>query len=237
MSIKSIVSLSGGIDSATVLASTLDAGEDVRAVAFDYGSKHGLYELTAAEQIAGHYQIPLQVLDLTHIFKHFDSNLLKTGGDIPEGHYEDDSMVLTVVPARNIIFASILVGYAWTQEASYVHLGVHAGDHAIYPDCRPDFYSAMSQAVHLGTDGRIGLTAPFLHKNKAEIVKIGTELKVPYHLTRTCYKEQLVPCGLCGACQERKEAFALNEIQDPYYYENKENALKRTSASKPDKCN
>jgi len=147
---------------------------------------------------------------------------LLTGGDIPEGHYEDESMSRTVVPGRNIIFASILTGVAWSLGAEEVWLGIHQGDHAIYPDCRPEFYRAMNEAVTLGTDGKVVLKAPFLDTNKTGILRRGLFLNVPYGYTRTCYKEQEIACGKCGSCQERLEAFAECGLTDPVEYETKE---------------
>ena len=150
----------------------------------------------------------------------FKSALLKSDDEpIPEGHYQDDNMSKTVVPARNIIFSSILAGYAWSVEAKEVWIGIHAGDHFIYPDCRPEFYFAMKEAIMRGTNNKVNLIAPFLNKDKAEIVKRGIELKVPFEITRTCYTENELACGKCGSCVERLEAFALNGIADPIKYE------------------
>lgn len=218
---KAVVSLSGGIDSTTVLAWFLrEYGGPVLCVSFSYGSKHNKYENEAARKVAEFYKQPLIELDITGVMAGFTSNLLKTGGDIPEGHYTEPSMSQTVVPARNIIFASILAGVAWSNEAPKVALGIHQGDHAIYPDCRPSFFYAMNRAISEGTGSKVSLLAPFLHYNKAEIVEWGVhELAVPYHLTRTCYKDQLPACGKCGSCVERLEAFKLAGGKDPVEYE------------------
>ncbi len=216
---KVIVSLSGGMDSATVLASALEATHEVaRAVNFIYGSKHNALENEAASAVAAHYKIPFQVIDMTSTFVDFKSDLLNTGGAIPEGHYESESMKRTVVPARNIIFTSVLAGLAVSLEASQVWLGIHAGDHAIYPDCRPEFYRAMREAVYRGTDGEVSLVAPFLCSKKHQILSYGFGLGVPYQLTRTCYTNDRLACGKCGSCQERLEAFALCDAKDPVAY-------------------
>lgn len=230
---KAIVSLSGGMDSATVLAEALaqyaakepentgprGAYGVVSAVSFTYGSKHNVYENKMARMLCNYYSVPFQLIDIFSITKHFKSNLLADGGDIPEGHYEHESMKLTVVPGRNMIFISTLLGLAWSRGASEVWLGIHAGDHAIYPDCRPQFFESMKSAAWLGSDERITLKAPFLNVDKGEILKRGLQLNVPYHLTRTCYKAQDIACGKCGACQERLLAFARNNRTDPLQYE------------------
>lgn len=219
-----IVSLSGGMDSATVLAEALAAPQTTRVVAasFVYGSKHNAYERASAEALATFYDVELVRIDFSSPFGWFSSSLLKSGGPIPEGHYEDATMAQTVVPARNIIFAAYLAGLAWSRspdEASCVWLGVHSGDHAIYPDCRPAFVDAMREALARGTDQRVRLAAPFMAMDKAGILRRGFELRVPYELTRTCYKDQLDACGKCGSCQERLEAFAKMEQTDPVHYE------------------
>lgn len=217
---KVIVSLSGGMDSATVLGLAVAKEHEVLTVGFCYGSKHNPWENLAAENLARHYHVPFKLIDLSVVFAGFPSHLMQEGGPIPEGHYEDESMSLTVVPARNIIFTSILTGYAWAHNAEQVHLGIHAGDHAIYPDCRPEFYNAMKEAVERGTDQRVSLCAPFLHDNKVGIITTGMKLGVPYELTRTCYTSDETACGKCGSCQERLEAFAANGITDPIRYAN-----------------
>lgn len=216
---KVIVSLSGGLDSTTVLADALDFGHTVEAVGFFYGSKHNPFENEAAARIAAHYNVSFRLIDLSHAMNGFRSNLLSGQGEIPEGHYEQANMDLTVVPGRNIIFISILSGLAWSLGADRVWLGIHKGDHAIYEDCRADFYNAMDRAIQLGTGGRVSLFAPFLNTDKAGIVARGSKLNVPYEMTRTCYKEQGVACGKCGSCVERREAFALNGFIDPIVYE------------------
>lgn len=216
---KVIMALSGGMDSSTLLAWLLDQGYEVEAVSFSYGSKHNQYERQCAIDFAAHYGIVLHHIDLTDIMAGFKSNLLKTGGDIPEGHYTDASMSATVVPGRNIIFLSCLTGLAWSRDASHIAIGIHSGDHAIYPDCRPEFYDSMNKAIKAGTDGRVDIIAPFLTWDKTRILEWGIPHKVPYELTRTCYKDQPLSCGACGSCVERLEAFTAIGIKDPVEYE------------------
>ena len=214
-----VMALSGGMDSTTVLGYLLAEGLSVDCIGFTYGAKHNKYENVAATNVADHYNVKFQIIDLSNVMALFESNLLKTGGDIPEGHYADETMSQTVVPGRNIIFLSILAGRAWTVGAEQIAIGIHQGDHAIYPDCRKVFFDAMNLAIHLGTDEKVEIIAPFLDGNKTTIIKHGLSIGVPYGLTRTCYKDQQLPCGKCGACVERLEAFANNNIEDPVTYE------------------
>jgi len=222
MSNSVVVSLSGGMDSTTLLAWCLKEYAVIHAVSFQYPSKHGTLENQAVMRIEDHYTLSVKWISLKNVFRHFKSNLLLGQGEIPEGHYESESMKQTVVPGRNMIFASILAGYAESVGSLDVVLGVHAGDHAIYPDCRPPFIDAMGQAIRMATDEGVYLKAPFILKNKTSILAWGLKHNVPYHLTRTCYSEQQVACGKCGSCQERLEAFKNNGVEDPIEYESRE---------------
>lgn len=218
---KAIVSLSGGMDSTTVLAVALDQGRDVSAIGFFYNSKHNVYENQAAIKIVAYYDVPFKLIDLSQAMKGFTSNLMSEGGDIPEGHYEAENMRLTVVPNRNMIFASILAGIAVSEGAEEIWLGTHMGDHYIYADCRPAFIASLEQTIRLATDTSISLISPFSNDKKVGILQKGFSLAkpVPYHLTRTCYKAQSKACGKCGSCQERKESFTLLGKVDPIEYE------------------
>lgn len=218
MKTKIVISFSGGMDSATLLVFALHKDYECIAVGLPYGSKHNEYEIEKAKQFTQHYKVPFKIIDLKEAMKEFKSDLLLSGGEIPEGNYDDESMSRTVVPARNLIFASILSGYTLSIGAEEVWLGIHSGDHTIYPDCRPDFYVAMAKAIRLGTDQKIGLKAPFLLLDKAGILALGLDMKVPYELTRTCYKQQRLSCGKCGSCRERLEAFSKLETKDPIRY-------------------
>lgn len=216
---SAILSLSGGLDSTTLLAQLKDAGYKISLVYFYYGSKHGKHEQAAAIEIASHYDLTLNQIDLSGAMIYTRSNLMLTGDDIPEGHYEADSMKLTVVPGRNLIFIAMLASLAESHNLEEVWLGVHAGDHAIYPDCRPEFLNAARSAIQFSSDNKVDLVTPHRYNHKADLVKIGLSLGAPYHLTRTCYKNQLIACGRCGSCQERLEAFKLNNAEDPIDYE------------------
>lgn len=215
---KIVLALSGGLDSTTLLSRCLDEDREVLAVHFQYGSTHNFYEKAAVARILKHYDVPSRVVDLTGIFTGTGSSLM---GDapIPEGHYAADTMKSTVVPGRNMIFAAVLASVAESVGADAIGLGVHAGDHHIYPDCRPDFVSALSKTIRESTEGKVAVYAPFLNVTKADIVKEGLLLGTPYVLTRTCYKAQGIPCGVCGSCRERLEAFELNGAVDPIDYD------------------
>jgi 7-cyano-7-deazaguanine synthase len=219
---KSVVSLSGGMDSGTALGWAKENYEEVLAVGFLYGSKHNPYEQECAQKLSEYFNVEFIRVDLTPVGKFLQSNLLKTGGSIPEGHYESESMKQTVVPGRNIIFTSILAGIAESRGFNSVVLGIHSGDHTIYPDCRPEFFDAMNYAVMHSSEEKVFLKAPFLRGNKTSILEYGyyfLKKEFPYHLTRTCYKDQELACGKCGACQERLEAFKNIGRTDPIKYE------------------
>lgn len=218
---KVVLSLSGGMDSTTLLAYLLDKEYEVHPFLFNYGSKHNPFELQSVILIGQHYKLNIRTIDISGAFWYIQSNLMKSGGDIPEGHYNYENMRATVVPGRNSVFIAILAGIAESIGAEAVALAVHSGDHHIYPDCRPAFFSAMNQAIRLSSEGRVRLMAPFMNENKTEIIAVGLPLGVPYQLTRTCYKDQLVACGRCGSCQERLSAFADNGIPDPIEYESR----------------
>lgn len=218
---KVVLSLSGGLDSAVLLTKLVEAGHEILAVTFNYGSKHGAYEIQAAKNLASHFGIKHQIIYVAGIFEGFNSALLKSDNrQIPEGHYEAPTMSQTVVPCRNMIFASILAGLAESLGYQAVYLGIHAGDHAIYPDCRPSFKQAMGVAIYEATETKVSLQAPFISMTKGDIVFEGAVRKTPFQLSRTCYKDQPLPCGVCGSCCERLTAFEENGITDPVHYEN-----------------
>ena len=227
---KVVMGLSGGMDSATLLGLLLNQGAEVHCCSFYYGSKHNVYERKAAAKLILHYTkmgFPVRwyEIDLTEAFKNFSSNLLLSGGDIPEGHYNDENMKVTMVPGRNMIFSAIMAGLAESVGATTIALGVHAGDHHIYPDCRAEFIKALDSAIYLSSDRKVSVITPLLEYDKAGILMMGYSdfvNKVPYQLTRTCYKDQELSCGKCGSCRERLEAFEHLMIEDPIPYEKHE---------------
>ncbi|MFA5395451.1 MAG: 7-cyano-7-deazaguanine synthase QueC [Methanogenium sp.] len=212
---KAVIILSGGMDSATLLAKALHDGYEVETLSFDYGSKHNDEEYKHAVMLCEHYGVKNTRISLPFVNDLFKSDLLKNGGDIPEGHYEDSSMQRTVVPNRNAIMLSIAVGYAESIGADTVFYGPHAGDHSIYPDCREDFVIPFDEAMRVGTYAHIRVVAPFLTLTKRDIGFLGNDLGVPFEKTYSCYKGGPVHCGKCGTCTERKEAL---EGFDPTTY-------------------
>ena len=213
-----MLALSGGMDSTTLAYLAKAAAKKVHLYAFEYGSKHGSREYVAREMLGRHLGTIPQI-NLLQAMSMFTSDLLHTGGPIPEGHYADDNMKKTVVPQRNLIFISILAGLAESRGMDRVWLGVHSGDHTIYPDCRPDFVEKVNQTVKLSSSGKVEIAAPFLQLDKTRIIAIGRVLGVPYDRTRTCYTSDVIACGKCGACRERLEAFENNGIEDPLKYQ------------------
>jgi len=187
-------------------------------ISFDYGSKHNTCELPFACQQARALGLESKVVDLQVLDDLLASDLLQSGGEVPEGHYEEQSMKQTVVPFRNAIMLSIACGYAESVGATALLIAAHSGDHAIYPDCREEFMQAMALSMKLGTYQQIELIRPFIHLRKEDIVKRGIELGIDYRDTWSCYKGGDKHCGRCGTCVERKEAFALAGVEDPTDY-------------------
>lgn len=219
---KIVLSLSGGMDSATLLTKALREKKDVFPISFMYGSKHNPYELEMAKALLFHFYLAnrWKKADVSFLDGLVKSDLMKSGGEIPEGHYEDESMRKTVVPGRNLIFISIMAAYAESIGAEQIWIGTHRGDHHIYPDCRVEFLIQAKKAVDHSTENKVQLMAPFALYDKAGLLQVGlsNSPNTPYHLTRTCYKDQPVSCGKCGSCMERLEAFKINGVEDPINY-------------------
>ncbi len=218
---KSIIVLSGGMDSVTAMfyAKKIMKHDIVKTISFDYGSKHNDREYIFAKTQSELLGIENVKIDLKEVSKHLVSDLLKSGGEIPEGHYADPSMKKTVVPFRNGIMLAVAAGVADSCGANAIVLGNHFGDHAIYPDCRSDFSIPMFAAIENGTYGKIQLHTPFETLGKHDIAFIGNDLGVNYSLTYSCYNGREKHCGKCGTCFERKEAFQMAGLIDPTEYE------------------
>jgi 7-cyano-7-deazaguanine synthase len=215
---RTLVLLSGGMDSVVALHWARREQEVVGALSFDYGSKHNEQELAcAAWQCAALGVAHVQVA-LPFINEHFASDLLRSGGEIPDGHYADETMRRTVVPFRNGILLAIACGLAESRGAEAVVIAAHSGDHAIYPDCREPFMQAMGTAMREGTYARLELMRPFIHLDKAAIARLGHELGVDFAHTWSCYKGGEQHCGTCGTCVERREAFQQAGLVDPTGY-------------------
>lgn len=217
MTTKVVLALSGGLDSAVLLAELLQTHDksEVLCMSFNYGAKHCSSEEKASQQLMSHYEVLLRRITLTDVFLECKSTLMDLTAEIPQGHHEDPKMKSTVVPCRNMIFASVLSSVADSLGANKIALGMHAGDRAIYPDCRLEFVTALESTVKFATDGRVKVFAPFIDWQKKQIVAHGAHLKVPFEKTWSCYVGGDRPCGRCAACTERNSAFAELKLIDP----------------------
>jgi len=214
----SVLIYSGGVDSTTMLYEFRD--RIAVALSFHYGSNHNDKELAFARLHCERLGIKHIVISLDFIGKMFHSSLLEGADKIPEGNYDDENMRSTVVPFRNGIMLSVAAGLAESEGLRYVMMANHAGDHAIYPDCRPGFVKAMSEAIQNGTYEGIEIDAPYTGLTKADIARRGKNLGINYEETWSCYKGGEHHCGKCGTCQERKEAFREAGIDDKTIYDN-----------------
>ncbi|AKU45202.1 Pre Qo pathway QueC-like protein [Mycobacterium phage Godines] len=215
-----LVLLSGGMDSSTLLAWALDRPDVDRASALfvDYGQRH-VVERTSSQLVAQHYGAAWSELDLRAFGASVNSALTVMAREVPHGHYAEDNMVQTVVPNRNATLISAAAGIAASLGHDAVLTAVHVGDHAVYPDCRPEFVAAIDMATYAGCG--VHVVAPFQTGDKADIARLGGKLGVPYHLTWSCYEGGLNDarhCGRCGTCVERAEAFAEAGVPDPTEY-------------------
>ncbi|MDB6140025.1 MAG: 7-cyano-7-deazaguanine synthase QueC [Verrucomicrobiaceae bacterium] len=215
---RALVLLSGGMDSVTALYWAHKHRQVVGAVSFDYGAKHNEREIGFATWHCSQLNIWHEVVALPFINDLFASDLLKAGGDIPDGHYEEQTMKRTVVPFRNGIMLAISCGLAESKGAESLVIAAHSGDHAIYPDCREPFMEAMAAAIREGTYARIDVLRPFIDTDKTGIAKLGTKLGVDFAKTWSCYKGGERHCGTCGTCVERREAFINAGLADPTDY-------------------
>lgn len=213
-----IVLCSGGMDSVAALHEAAGMHEVVAALSFHYGSKHNDREIPFAACHAALLGVPHLTIPLDFMGRLFESHLLKSGASIPMGHYEEETMKQTVVPFRNGIMLAVAAGLAESRGATGVVIAAHAGDHAIYPDCREDFMRAMADAIRLGTYADVELLRPFIAMTKSEIARRGHALGVDFSQTWSCYVGGETHCGECGTCVERREAFQLAGLDDPTEY-------------------
>ena len=216
---RAVVIYSGGMDSFTLLHKVRQHHE-VSALSFDYGQRHNNKELNCARDVCKELNLLHKVIDITSINELLQgSSLTCMDIDVPEGHYTEETMKSTVVPNRNMIFLSLAIGYAISVGADKVFYGAHAGDHAIYPDCRPEFVKAVNEAAKLCDWSPATIETPYLYSTKAEILHDGLVMGLNYDHTWTCYNGREKACGKCGSCVERLEAFALCQQEDPLLYE------------------
>lgn len=216
---KVVVLCSGGMDSVVALHWARAHHVVEAVVSFDYGAKHNPRELPYAAEAADRFGLRHEIVKLDFVNRLFASNLLTSGGAIPDGHYEAENMKQTVVPFRNAVMLSIATGFAESAGAEALVIAAHGGDHAIYPDCREDFMRAMGDAMRLGTYAGVQLLRPFIEMSKARIAAEGAKLGVDFARTWSCYKGGAVHCGTCGTCVERREAFIDAGLADPTTYE------------------
>ena len=204
------------MDSITLL---YDRKDDIAlGISFDYGSKHNAREIPFAKMHCERLGIPHITIPLEFMTKYFRSSLLQGGEEIPEGHYAADNMKSTVVPFRNGIMLSIAVGIAESNGLTRVLMANHGGDHTIYPDCRPEFVDAISNAAVAGTYTKTRIEGPYTSITKGDIAKRGKALGIDYAETWSCYKGGEHHCGKCGTCVERKEALSEAGIPDTTIY-------------------
>lgn len=224
---KALVLVSGGVDSTTCLGLAIDkyGKENVVALSMSYGQKH-TKEMESAKAVTDYYGIELYTVDLAAIFKYSNCSLLRhSDKEIPKESYAeqlthtDGAPVSTYVPFRNGLFLSTAASFGLSKECSVIYYGAHSDDAAgnAYPDCSDVFHQAMNQAIYEGSGRQLQIEAPFIKKTKAEVVKTGLALNVPYHLTWSCYEGKDKPCGVCGTCIDRQRAFELNGVTDPIW--------------------
>ena len=213
----SVIIVSGGMDSITLLYDRRD--EIALAISFDYGSNHNAREIAYAEMHCKRLGIEHITIPLDFMHKYFRSSLLEGADAIPEGHYADENMKSTVVPFRNGIMLAVAAGVAESRNLTKLLIANHGGDHTIYPDCRPEFISAMDSATNAGTYVGVRVVAPYTNITKGDIARIGKKLGIDYAETWSCYKGGEKHCGKCGTCVERKEALAYAGIEDMTEYE------------------
>lgn len=216
---KTIVVCSGGLDSVTLAHLVAREHQLIGLISFDYGQRHKK-ELVCAGLCADHLNVPHHLIDIARAGTMLTGSALTDNVDVPEGHYAEDNMRTTIVPNRNAIMLTIAFGIGCAQQAQAVGAAIHAGDHYIYPDCRPAFAESFAAMQRCALEGvaEIELYTPFLHMNKAGIVTEGARLDVPFADTWSCYKGGDQHCGRCGTCVERREAFHMAGVEDPTIY-------------------
>jgi 7-cyano-7-deazaguanine synthase len=212
---KAVLILSGGLDSTTLLYDMLEECYEVYTLTFNYAQRHQK-EIDCARKITDRLHVSHEVVDVSCVAGLLGDSALLGGKEVPKCHYTEEAARQTIVPNRNMIMLSIAAGYAEAHEIPEVFYAAHMNDSAIYPDCRIEFVEAMMPAIRLATAWHpVELRAPFVNMTKAEIVKLGLRLKVPYEMTWSCYRGEKEPCQSCPTCIERHEAFVLNDAVDP----------------------
>ncbi|UKM63141.1 queuosine biosynthesis protein [Weizmannia phage Youna2] len=218
---KALVLLSGGMDSAVCAAIAKETHEEVHALNIFYGQRHAV-EIEAAKALTKELQLDSYTeLDLSQTFQNFKSALVLASGIEVDDNQDKNKVGSTYVPARNSILLSVAAGFADSMGYDYVYYGAHSEDHNGYPDCRPEYFTHMFQALKHGTDRGVEIVAPFINKHKSDIVKAGMKRGVPFEITHSCYRGERPACGTCPTCQVRLEAFAQAGYTDPLEYKNR----------------
>lgn len=217
---KTLLICSGGLDSVSLAYRLLNQQQLALILSFDYGQRHKK-ELSYAKLCAKNCKVPHKIVDISAFGKLLSSSALTSDISIPDGHYAEDNMKLTVVPNRNAIMITMAYAIAATYQLDAVALAVHGGDHFIYPDCRPEFISAIGHMQNIAMDSyaNIELLAPYVNQSKADIVKDGAQNNADFINSWSCYKGEEIHCGSCGTCVERQEAFYLAQVPDPTEYQ------------------
>lgn len=218
---KAIVVHSGGLDSSVLLYEMQRDFDVVASVGVDYGQRHRT-ELNYAMELCAELKLPRYVLDLEFFGAWLESSSQTGEKDVPEGHYTAENMKTTIVPNRNMVLLSCVASVAVDRKVPVIGYGAHAGDHAIYPDCREEFVQVINLCLDAANDFKVKVFAPFVQMTKADIVRRGAELGVPFDLTWSCYKGGRQHCGRCGTCVERLEAFDIAGVTDSSEYEDRE---------------
>jgi 7-cyano-7-deazaguanine synthase len=218
--VRTLVVCSGGLDSVTLSHKCAIEKTLIHLISFDYGQRHRK-ELQYAHRCATRLGGSHEIIDITDIGRRLTGSALTAGIEVPDGHYAEETMRSTIVPNRNAIMLTIAFGVAVAKGAEAVAAAVHGGDHFIYPDCRPAFVEAFAkmQCMALDNSAQIAFETPFLRWRKADIVRLGERLGVPFAETWSCYKGGAQHCGRCGTCVERREAFDLAGVEDPTPYD------------------
>ncbi len=215
---SAVIVLSGGLDSTVLLAHYIALGWQVKAITIDYGQRHSR-EIESAKAVSQYYGVEHRVADLRSLLQFMGgSSQTDPAVEVPHGHYAEENMKLTVVPNRNMILLAVAGAWAISLKADEVAYAAHAGDHAIYPDCREEFVGPLATALQHADWHQVKLSRPFLAETKAGLVRLGSKLGVPFGLTYSCYEGKAEQCGLCGTCQERRSAFRDAGVPDPTRY-------------------
>jgi 7-cyano-7-deazaguanine synthase len=215
---KTILILSGGLDSTVLLYKLKAEGRDVKALSINYGQRHSK-ELEFAKKTCAKLGVEHQIVDLSSL-KPLLGGSSQTDASVvvPDGHYAAENMKLTVVPNRNSIMLNVAAAWAISEKADTIAYGAHSGDHQIYPDCREEFVDALNKTLALADWHVVQIERPFINISKTDVVKLGSQLNVPWLDTWSCYKGGEIACGTCGTDYERRESFIEAGVTDPTPY-------------------